>query len=133
MNKKYHSLGHVLFAATIFGGPSDPPAASLLNVPLVTLVDGTTWNATSHVTLGMGRIVVVQELGEPSLQLTRDIWAYTDFHATNLPRAERGTVLVVVFANDEVSRIRVTNEKSFRALVARQKNALVRPATVAAR
>ena len=131
MIKRRYVFGLLFAAALVRGASPEPSAVSLLNAPLVILDDSGADGPKTCVTLGMGRGVVVQQMGEPSHCFTRDVWVYFDVRGSNLPVTEHRDALVVVFANDRVSLMRLTDAKSVRALVARQET-VARSATLAA-
>lgn len=123
----------VLTASLVRGTPVDPATTSILRSPLVTLDDAMEGNPNAKVAVGMSRGIVLQQLGEPSLQFTRDIWVFSDFRAARLPSAASCDALVVIFTRDQVSQLRLTAAKSIRAMVARQKEAAARSGVVASR
>jgi hypothetical protein len=86
--------------------------------------------AQSRVSVGASRSGVLNQLREPDLVLSPDVWIYTEFRATNVPGGERYDTLVVIFKHDRVDAIKLTKEDWVRMAVAR--NGLTAP-TVAKR
>ena len=69
---------------------------------------------------GMTPQDVFAKLGRPGAQLAANIWAYWDFKAKNAPRADQCETLLVIFAENRVQRVRLTDSKPVRTFLAQQ-------------
>ena len=75
--------------------------------------------AQSRVSVGASRAGVLNQMREPNLVLSSDVWIYTGFRATNVLGGERFDTLVVIFKNDRVDAIKLTKEDWVRMAAAR--------------
>ena len=85
------------------------------------------FTAKPHIARGMDRETVRTMLGEPSAQLSADVWVYFDFKVAKAVITHPGTgpvgnrnSLVVGFSHDRVSVIRACDSAPVRALLAAQ-------------
>lgn len=85
----------------------------------------------TRVSVGMERGTVVDQMGEPSVMPHRDIWVFKDFHASNVFGAEQYDMLLVIFKDNKVAKITLTNEQIIRTAFARQKDAARKARAVA--
>jgi hypothetical protein len=70
--------------------------------------------------VGMARGDLWSMLGEPSARVTRDIWIYFDYQSTIAADNARGfDTLVIVFADDRVRGLKLTDRKTALALLNR--------------
>lgn len=118
-----YGCGILLATAWVLGSAKEPSGSDLLRAPLVVLDGQEAYPPAAKVALGMSRGIVLQQLGEPTLQFTRDLWVYRDFRGRNLAREEPGDALIVAFARDRVSVIRITDAKAVTELLTRRKRA----------
>lgn len=65
-----------------------------------------------RVSVGMQRDTVVEQMGEPRVVLHRDVWVYTRFLASNVFGTEKYNALLVVFKDDKVDKITLTEAKA---------------------
>jgi hypothetical protein len=94
-----------------------------------------------HINLGMDRDTVRGMLGEPSAQLSADVWVYFDFKVgkavvSNLRSsgpAENQNTLIVGFKYDRANVIRACDSAPVRAFIAAQSKGKPSAAIVAAK
>ena len=114
------------------------PAATvnpLIGDPVVAL-DSETLDylaSRTRVTVGMPRGTVVDQMGEPNVMLHPDVWVFKNFFASNVFGAEKYDTLFVVFKDNKVAKITLTNEKMIRAAALRQKEAAAKAQAIAAK
>lgn len=70
---------------------------------------------------GMSREAVSFMLGLPSETLGTDVWVFHDFRGRGAAAAENLDTLLVVFADDRVTRLRLCDGGPVRELIAKQK------------
>lgn len=100
-----------LFAITASAWASSRDASSdLLSTVLLP--------SNAHAYVGMQRQDVVLQFGKPDATLSPDIWVYWDFHPVGRPHGDQIDTLLLTFANNKVTRIRVTERTLVETLLA---------------
>jgi hypothetical protein len=95
--------------------------------PLVSFI------ANAVTKIGMTRAQVLTELGAPSEKLANDLWVYWDFRPISRPAGERNDALLVVFVNDKINRLRLTERSLVEAAIAKVKAAAAAKSPIIAR
>ncbi len=76
--------------------------------------------APANVARGMTSKHVQAQLGAPDTTLAANIWVYWNFKAKDNPRVENADTLIVIFENERVQRVRLTDGKPVRAFIAQR-------------
>ena len=74
-------------------------------------------SSNPYIATGMHRDDVAAQLGAPSETFSAEIWIYWDFRAKGRPAEEKADTLIVVFTNDRVSRLRLSERQPVIALL----------------
>ncbi len=77
----------------------------------------------TRISTGIDRAQVIEQLGEPTAKLGTDVWAFTNFRASNMTYSERYDTLLVAFKDDKVARITMSNVKDIRTAATRSNSA----------
>ena len=101
--KKYLLVSALLLSAISAQSSSAQDAFAASPDPLITL------SSNAHARLGMSREQLIDQLGQPSEELSESIWVYSDFRAKGRSVGEHRDTLVVVFTQDRVSLLRLTD------------------------
>lgn len=75
--------------------------------------------SSAYASVGMPRDAVLAQLGAPDSTLTADVWVYWNFRPKSRPAGERGDTLIVVFTQDRVSLLRLTERRKVVAALER--------------
>jgi hypothetical protein len=75
------------------------------------------FTSDTRITLGMHRSDVLLRLGRPDEAVSTGMWVYWDFRAKGRPPGELLDTLVVFFAKDRVTFLRLTERKATLAAV----------------
>ena len=75
------------------------------------------------VSAGMSPETVEYQLGQPTEKITADLWVYADFRAANRPAGSRADTLLVVFKDEAVSFVRLTEWAHVQVALARIRTA----------
>jgi outer membrane protein assembly factor BamE (lipoprotein component of BamABCDE complex) len=80
---------------------------------------------------GMSREAVTLMLGVPSETVGSNVWVYWNFRGKGAPQAANFDTLVLVFAGDRLTTLRLCESKPMRELIAKMKSgANPKPAAV---
>lgn len=105
------SLALSVLVVSASGAPSTTPALAL---PVSRVSD--------QIESGMPRIAVTVRLGQPSQRLSENVWAYRGFRVRNGSSGQEACdTLVVTFADDLVSDLRLVNRPAEVAIAAQVK------------
>jgi hypothetical protein len=72
-----------------------------------------------RISTGSSRDVIIEQLGQPTAKMGTDVWAFTNFRASNVTYSERYDTLLITFKDDKVIRITITSAKDVRIAIAR--------------
>jgi hypothetical protein len=142
VERTHSNMKKLIIALLLSAGATAPGLAAteatftpLIGDPVVALDAETLDYLTSRtrVTVGMQRGTVVDQMGEPNVMLHPDVWVFKNFHASNVFGAEKFDTLFVIFKDNKVAKITLTNEKTIRAAALRQKEAAAKARAVAAK
>jgi hypothetical protein len=78
--------------------------------------------------VGMSRLQVVEQFGEPAEKISPIVWLYVDFRASNRPAHERSDALLVVFMGERVSRLRLVKQADVQLALAKLRASKARAA-----
>ena len=96
------------FAAPASASDAYHPDADSVIIPL---------SSNPVATTGQSREGVVYNLGEPTEKLSANLWIYSDFKVAGKKPANRADTLIVVFKDDRVSVLRLTDGAQVRAAI----------------
>ena len=108
------AIRSLLFAAALAA------TAFAIDDPIIGPATLIRFDDTVYIERGMDRTTVREMLGPASAKLGVDVWVFWDFRAHRNRQSEKYDALVVQFANDKVSLIRLTESRAVRTLLAQQ-------------
>jgi hypothetical protein len=124
--KKLHLLASLVFSAVFTTSSFAQDADDSLR-PLVSFM------ANAVMKIGMTRAQLVAELGAPSAKLGDNVWAYWDFRAMGRLVGERHDALVVIFVDEKISLLRLTERTQVETAIARLRAAQAAKSPIVAR
>jgi hypothetical protein len=123
---KRHTMKTFVLLSSILAAGVITPAFASESIVSALPTEGVTLEellAQSRVSVGASRAGVLNQMHEPNLVLSPDVWLYTGFRATNVVGGERYDTLVVIFKHDRIDAIKLTKEDWVRMATARSGSA----------